>query len=59
MSPNIQARASDELTDRKGYGVHSGGGFPGGASNMSTLINRSIGLPPNTAPKSRLSILFS
>ncbi|XP_025885890.2 uncharacterized protein [Solanum lycopersicum] len=60
--PNIETdlakvRASDELTDRKGYGVHSGGGFPGGASNMSTLINRSIGLPPNTAPKSSPDML--
>ncbi|XP_055825761.1 uncharacterized protein LOC129894216 [Solanum dulcamara] len=60
--PNIEAdlakvRASDELTDEKGYGVHSGGDFPGGASNMSTLINRSFGLPPNTAPKSSPDML--
>lgn len=60
--PNIEAdlakvHASNELTDGKGYGVHSGAGFPGGASNMSALINRSIGLPPNTAPQSSPDML--
>lgn len=60
MFPNLQVRLSDELTDGKGYGhVHSGGSFPGGGSNMSMMINKSIGLPPNMAPKSRLSIQYS
>ncbi|MCD7458229.1 hypothetical protein HAX54_037592 [Datura stramonium] len=61
--PNTQAelekvRSSDELTDGKGYDqVYSGGSFPGGGSNMSTLINRSVGLSPNTAPKSSPDML--
>ncbi|XP_059303693.1 uncharacterized protein LOC132055746 isoform X1 [Lycium ferocissimum] len=61
--PNIQAELekvglSDELADGKGYGqVHSGGSFPGGGSNMSTLINRSFGLSPNSAPKSSPDML--
>ncbi|KAK4350341.1 hypothetical protein RND71_029654 [Anisodus tanguticus] len=61
--PNIHAelekvRLSDELTDGKGYGqVQSGVSFPGGGSNMSTLINRSIGLSPNSAPKASPDML--
>ncbi|KAJ8553712.1 hypothetical protein K7X08_024390 [Anisodus acutangulus] len=61
--PNIHTEVekvglSDELTDGKGYGqVHSGGSFPGGGSNMSTLINRSFGLSPNLAPKSSPDML--
>ncbi|CAN4086268.1 unnamed protein product [Withania somnifera] len=61
--PNVEAesekvRLSDELTDGIGYGqVHSGGSFPGGGSNMSTLINRSTGLPPNMATKSSPDML--
>ncbi|KAF3672599.1 putative 40S ribosomal protein S19-3-like [Capsicum annuum] len=53
-----KVRLSDELTDGKGYGhVHSGGSFPGGGSNMSMMINKSIGLPPNMAPKSSPDML--
>ncbi|CAN4088382.1 unnamed protein product [Withania somnifera] len=61
--PNVdtelgKVHLSDELTDGKGYGqVHSGGSFLDGGSDMSSLMNRSIGLPPNTATKSSPDML--
>lgn len=60
MFLDLQARSSDVLADGKGFGqVRSGGSFPGGGSNMSSPLNRSVGLSPNTAPQSRLSIHYS
>ncbi|XP_009789458.1 uncharacterized protein LOC107790329 isoform X1 [Nicotiana tabacum] len=61
--PSIQAefekaRSSDVLADGKGFGqVRSGGSFPGGGSNMSSPLNRSVGLSPNTAPQSSPNML--